>query len=564
MRRASFCLLCFAILSVACPAWAEEPGPALSTDAAAVKAALGSATQVAGEGLSSRADVERFSSGRSFAPAFGSERDSKSLIDAIKGSADHGLVPSWYHLAAIERLGSDLAAAPGDEREKISAQRDVLMADAFLTLGKHLDEGVANPYFSDANQKRPGSRTDLVAVLNGALARHDLKAGLYALAPQTAEYRQLMMALKKADKFAAETVWPKVPESGARKIEPGNRDPRIPAVRARLAAEGFVAGPAQSRERGKSDAGGQAASTPAEEPEDYYSDTLVDAVKRFQDKYGMGADGVIGRWTLAAMNVEPSFRASQVRVNLDRLRALKHVLTTQRYAMVNIPDFSLTIYEGGAPIKQMRVITGMLDRKSPLMSDNIQFIEFSPKWHVPRSIAVKDKLPKIKNDPSYIRKMGMRLFTVGESGMEEVEPESVDWEAVNAGNFSYRIVQEARDDNALGRVKFMFPNRHDVYLHDTPTKSLFEQGIRTFSSGCIRISDPIWFAEYLLKDNESWTRERIQAAMKRESPMDVPLSEHMPIHILYVTARADEKGEPIYRHDVYGFDRTLAKKLCAD
>ncbi len=516
MRLASICFLCLAINVSCAAAFAEEAQPA---------------------------------------PAFASERDEKGLIEAIRGSADHGLDPSWYHIEEIERLGAEIKSVSGEDRARIAAERDALMSDAFLKLASHLDAGVENPYFSNANQRRPESGSDLKALLAQAVERHDVKGTLEGLAPQTAEYRQLMAALKKTRKWAAETVWPKVPEKGARKIESGQRDPRIPAVRARLEAEGFLKRPRIS---------GEASLSGAVLQEDLYDDELVQAVLGFQEKYGLGADGVIGRWTLAAMNVEPPFRLCQIKVNLDRLRALKHVITTERYAMVNVPDFSLTIYEGGAPIKQMKVITGMLDRKSPLMSDNIRFIVFSPKWHVPRSIAVKDKLPKIKKDPSYIRKMGMRLFTVGETGMEEVEPESIDWESVDSSSFSYRLVQEARDDNALGRVKFMFPNRHDVYLHDTPTKSLFDSGVRVFSSGCIRISDPIWFAEYLLKDKDGWGRERIDSAMKRGSPMDVSLTEPMPIHILYVTARADANGDPIFRHDVYGFDRALSKKLCAD
>ncbi|MBN1282645.1 MAG: L,D-transpeptidase family protein [Proteobacteria bacterium] len=528
---------------------AEEAKAALSPAAAGIEQLVRSRGDEAGEPLELRAQLERFYSARSFEPAFGSERDSRALIEAIKGAGEHGLRPERYHLNSIERLESGPA-------------RDVLMTDAFLTLASHLDAGIENPYFSRANQQRPQSGTDLVAALAAALERRDVKGALERLAPQTEEYRRLMAAMKRADEMAASESWPRVPEGGARKIEPGKRDPRIPAIRARLAAEGFVQGPSRSAERNRSEINGHMAASSAALPEDLYDEELVQAVMSFQEKYGLGVDGVIGRATLANLNYDPAFRACQVRVNLDRLRGLRHVIVTDRYALVNIPEFSLTIYENGAPIKEMKVIAGMVDRKSPLMSDNIRFIVFSPKWHVPRSIAVKDKLPKIKKDPSYIRRQGMKVYTVGETGIEEVEPESIDWEEVDASNFAYRIVQDARDDNALGRVKFMFPNRHDVYLHDTPTKSLFNSGTRTFSSGCIRISDPIWFAEYLLRDTGAWDRGRIDGAMKRASPLVVDLPEKMPIHILYISARGDERGEPVFRHDVYGFDRALSKRLC--
>ncbi len=530
----------------------EEAAASVDPAVAAIEAMLPRASRISGEALGSKGVALRFYKVRGFAPAWGERRDRKALIKAIEGSKAHGLEPGRYHLEAIERLKEG-----GD-----SADLDILMTDAFLTLAGHLDAGILNPYHSGANQRKPRSDTDLAAVLAGALGGHDVRGVLERLAPQSDDYRRMRRALVKVREIAATVDWPKVPKGSKRKIEPGDTDASIPAVRARLAAEGFIESPNQSKVRTRKQINDEMADTPSEPADDFYSEDLVEGVMRFQERYGLGPDGVIGHRTLTMMNRDPAWRVCQIKVGLDRLRALKHVITTERYAIVNVPDFMLTIYENGKPINSMKVIVGMYNRQSPLMSDRIRFIVFSPKWHVPTSIAVKDKLPKIKKDPSFIRKHGMKVYAVGETGMEEVEPEAVDWESLTLDNFPYRIVQRSGDANALGRIKFMFPNRHDVYLHDTPTKYLFDRGQRTYSSGCIRISDPTWFAEYLLKGMDGWDRERMQASMRRGTPLFVNLDEHMPIHILYRTAWADEDGTPIFRYDVYGYDRAAAKKLC--
>ncbi len=559
-------------LILAAPAYGEDVAPE-SREApgrdpvgAVIEGKLTRAGSTGGENLSRRGEALRFYEARGFAPAFSGSKDAKKdeagLIEGIEGAHSHGLEPADYHLEAIEALRRGLDGADGARRDELLAGLDVLMADAFFELASHLECGKANPYFSNANQRSPGCDVDFVAVLQEALDRHDIKGTLEGLAPKTEGYSRLMKALAKMRETAAKESWPSVSDSGRDKIEPGDTDRRVIEVRRRLEAQGFIEPPAQSKAKTRAEINEEMQATSARPGEDFYDDALVEAVKRFQAEYGLKEDGVIGKRTVLMMNRDPAWRVCQIKINLDRLRALDRVIVTDRYALVNIPDFKLTIFEGGKPIKEMNVIVGMLDRKSPLMSDNIRFLVFSPKWHVPTSIAVKDKLPKIKKDPSFIRKQGMKVYAVGETGIEEVEPEAVDWESVDATNFSYRIVQATGDANALGRVKFMFPNRHAVYLHDTPTKYLFDRGQRTYSSGCIRIADPIWFAEYLLTDKDGWDRERITAAMRRATPLDVPINEHMPIHILYITAWADEEGNPVFRHDVYGYDKVLSKQFC--
>jgi len=559
-------------LILAAPASGEDPASggqeavALDPVGAVIERTLAGSRPVRGEKLSHRGEVMSFYEARGFAPAFSglkeAKKDEGGLIGAIEGAHSHGLEPADYHLEAIEAVRLEVDGADGARRDELLAELDILMADAFFELASHLECGKANPYYSNANQRSPGCDVDFVAVLQGAVEKHDVRDALDGLAPKSERYSRLVKALAKMRETAAKESWPTVSDTKRDKVEPGDTDPRVMEVRRRLEAQGFITPPAQSKAKTRAEINEEMQATSTKPGEDFYDDALVEAVKRFQAEYGLKPDGVIGRRTVLMMNRDPSWRVCQIKINLDRLRALDSVIVTDRYALVNIPDFKLTIFEGGKPIKEMNVIVGMLDRKSPLMSDNIRLLVFSPKWHVPTSIAVKDKLPKIKKDPSFIRKHGMTVYSVGDTGIEMVEPEEIDWEAVDAGNFPYRLVQGVGDANALGRVKFLFPNRHAVYLHDTPTKYLFDRGQRTYSSGCIRIADPIWFAEYLLAEKDGWDRERITAAMRRATPLHVPLEEHMPIHILYLTAWGDEEGNPVFRHDVYGFDRVLSKQFC--
>ncbi len=560
---------CLSIILIALTCFAQgdtEPSQPSDPVGVIIQTIVTRQKSVAGEALKSRGQLMRFYGERNFAPAWSGSRqaddDSKQLMKSIEASSSHGLRPDLYHKKAIEVVRDNVDAADAKHRQRLLAEQDVLMTDAFFTLATHLDSGLANPFVLDANQRKPKSDMDPVAVLNGALEAHDVADALERLAPSTDQYKRLKEALVKMQEIAAKGPWPTIPDGKKKKIEPGDTDSRVIAIRRRLEATGFIETPIQTEVKSKAQINQEMMATPAEPGENYYDETLKDAIMRFQEKYGLLSDGVIGRRTIAMLNAQPDWRVCQIKINLDRRRALDELLSAERYAVVNLPDFSLKVVDGNKEFLKMKVIVGMLDRKSPLMSDEIRFIVFSPKWHVPTSIAIKDKLPKIKKDPYFIRRHGMTVYTTGPTGIERIEPEDVDWDSVDANNFSYRIVQGAGDANALGRIKFMFPNRHAVYLHDTPTKYLFKRDQRTYSSGCIRIANPIGFAEYLLQGKEDWDRKRIDAAMRRATPLFVDLERHLPIYILYLTAWADEKSDPVFRHDVYSFDRRLAKEFC--
>jgi len=277
-------------------------------------------------------------------------------------------------------------------------------------------------------------------------------------------------------------------------------------------------------------------------------------------RHGLDVDGVVGSATLDALNVPVEKRVRQLIVNMERWRWLPQDLG-KRYILVNIADFELDVVENSQPLMTMRVIVGRDYRRTPVFSDNMTYLVLSPYWHVPTAIAVQDILPKIQQEPGYLAKQNIRVFRGWGAETREIDPRTVNWSHVTAANFSYRLRQEPGPMNALGRVKFMFPNKFNVYLHDTPAQELFAKPERTFSSGCIRIEKPIELAEYLLQSDAKWTREKILAVADKRIEQTVRLPEPMPIHLLYWTAWADEDRTVQFRADVYARDGKLYEAL---
>ncbi|MGB5985516.1 MAG: L,D-transpeptidase family protein, partial [Desulfobacterales bacterium] len=228
---------------------------------------------------------------------------------------------------------------------------------------------------------------------------------------------------------------------------------------------------------------------------------------------------------------------------------------------VNIADFKLQLWEAGEKILEMKVVVGRDYRRTPVFSETLTYLVFNPYWNVPFRIAVKDKLPLIQEDPTYLTRNHFRVFANWQQDAPQVDPASVDWSRLSKANFRMRLRQEPGPHNALGQIKFMFPNPFAVYLHDTSEPDLFSRDVRTFSSGCIRIADPLGLAEYLLKGQSPWTRERIEAAIESRRQRVVHLARPLPIHLLYWTAWADPDGTLQFRNDIYHRDQPLDQAL---
>ena len=291
-----------------------------------------------------------------------------------------------------------------------------------------------------------------------------------------------------------------------------------------------------------------------------FDEPLDAAVKRFQHRHGLAADGVVGKQTRQALNVPVAQRIEQLMINMERWRWIPHDLGP-RYIVVNIADFSLTMVDEGRVRGTMRVVVGRNYRKTPVFSGTMTYLEFNPFWNVPRRLAVEDILPRVRKDPAYLEREGIRIFSGWSEDAVMLSPSEVDWASLNQNYFPIRLQQAPGPKNALGRIKFMFPNPHAVYLHDTPARGLFNRVTRDFSSGCIRVEDPATLAEFVLDGTAGWDRKTITERLGDGEHRIVRLQRPIPVHLLYWTAWADTDGTVFFREDIYGRDAPLMRAL---
>lgn len=564
LRSSSFILslmLAFSLYQAEATAQEGEAVP-LEPVPARIEAVLAKSSPVAGERVTAIAALRPLYAERAFAPLWttgrGPTRAAQSLLAEIDRTPEEGLTPVRYHREALASLTEALASCRGDACVAPRADYDLLLSDAFLRLGHDYAVGVLDLETRRENPFRLPEEVDLTALLLEAPAKRDAGEALRALLPTNGGYPALRAELARMRHLAASGGWPRVPDvPRGEKLEPYAIDARILAVRRRLEATGELPGGQSTHERAVGE---------ITDGEDFYGDDLVEAVMAFQRSHGLEVDGVIGQGTVAAMNVPAKRRVCQLIVNLDRLRALSERLAAPRYVLVNLTAPEAMLFEEGREVLDMRAIVGRTPKKfrSPILTNSIKYLVFSPKWHVPVSIAVNEKLPKLRNNPEYLRRLGIKVYRKGEHDAGPIDSTAVDWHAVEANeeSFPYHFVQNPGRGNALGYVKFMFPNKHSVYLHDTSDRHLFARQTRTLSHGCIRIQKPVELAEMLLRDQEKWTRERIEKAMHRGVVQDVGLTEPVPIYIQYLSAFAADGGPVRYFRDVYGYDREAAHILC--
>jgi murein L,D-transpeptidase YcbB/YkuD len=283
---------------------------------------------------------------------------------------------------------------------------------------------------------------------------------------------------------------------------------------------------------------------------------------QFQRRHGLAAEGAVNAATRAELNVGVERRVEQLELNLERWRWLPKDLG-RRHIMVNIAAYELEVVERDGVVLAMRVVVGRRYHRTPVFSDTMRYLVLNPYWHVPRSIAGGELLPKIRRDPSYLASNRLRVFPIAGADAPEVDPTTVGWSAITPGHFPFRLRQDPGPLNALGRVKFMFLNKYNVYLHDTPARPLFEEAQRDFSHGCIRIQHPIELALYLLRHDPRWSREALLGALDEAVDRTVPLPAPIPIHLLYWTAWADGDGTIQFRRDIHDRDAPLLRALRA-
>ncbi len=475
-------------------------------------------------------------------------KPSSAVDDLLKalGEADRdGLRASDYQRSALQKLRGVLEQGNASTAEQL-ADADLLFTDAYLSYATHLLAGRLSPRKVDPDWTiKPRSR-DLAAILQEALANDKVIASLRALAPQSKGYVQLRETLRRYRKIEQEGGWPVISAGSLASNASGSgaartQGARAQALRLRLQASGDLDG---------GEAGKNAA----------YDKTVAGALRRFQRRHGLTETGTVNAATLAALNVPVSVRIRQIELNMERWRWLPDEFGS-RYILVNIPSFRMSVIENGKPVIESNVVVGRQERQTPTFTANMAYLVLSPKWYVPRSIAIKDKLPQLRRNPYALAGQGIRVYN---NAGQQINPGTVKWSAVGASNFNYQLRQDAGPRNALGGIKFMFPNPYNVYLHDTPSRSLFSRSQRTFSSGCIRISNPVELAEYLLKHDPKWSREAIKTAAASGKPRVVNLPQEVPVYLLYWTVWADENGEIQFRDDIYHRDTPLLRALYQD
>jgi murein L,D-transpeptidase YcbB/YkuD len=489
---------------------------------------------VMGERLYTRDILRTVYRSRSFQPIWmtehGVSEEAAQFIDWLRTvPSAHGLRPEDYHLDALVVMQN--------EPTRDLAELELMLSDAFLICASHLLEGRINPETLESEWAANRRHDDLVPLLERVGGDRSAGALLEQLLPQHADYRALVAYLAELRALHREGGWPIVDQGPTlRRADAGRR---VVQLTERLRLSGDLRAPIS----------------------DLFTVEVAAAVQRFQARHGLNEDGLVGRATLAALNRSVESRIDQIIVNLERWRWLPETLG-DRYVLVNVAAFRLDAVERGISALHMKVVVGLPYRRTPVFSDTIRFLVLNPNWEVPPRIAVEDKLPLIKANPRYLLEEGYQLLLGSGADERVVDPLTVDWTKITRRNFPFRLRQLPGPFNPLGRVKFMFPNKFSVYLHDTPSRGLFAEDARAFSSGCIRLEAPFDLAELLLRDDPDWPRARIELAAAEDMQQTVWLPRPMPIHLLYWTAWIDpSNGSLHFSDDVYGRDAGLLREL---
>ena len=447
--------------------------------------------------------------------------DFQDLLTALEGLRAQGLTPEDYHLSQLQTMPSGTEA------------RDRLATDAWMSAAAHMLHGKLNPLSVEPDWTAARREADLPRALTVALATNGVAKSLDAFAPSQPSYAALKSELATLTRQAAQDVT-LIPPGETLKL--GMKTPRVEMLKMRLAELGYLG----------AGEGGNA-----------LDDVTVEAVKAFQSASDLDADGAVGLATLAALNRGLEGKINQLRINMERWRWLPNDLG-KRHLRANIAGFDVTAWNEGKVESRHLTVVGRTYRKTPVFSDSVKYLVFNPWWETPNSLATRDKLPTFRKDPSAVERLGFQILN--RQG-QVVPATSINWNEVSGSNFPYRIRQRPGELNALGQVKIMFPNKHNVYLHDTPTKGLFAQRQRAFSSGCLRTENPIGLSEWLLSETDGWDRVRIDTALATGKETRANLKAPVPVHILYFTAVNEGSYGVRYLDDIYDRDSKVLAGL---
>ena len=497
------------------------------------------------------------------------------MIEIVRNSSDEALNPADYNLEQIEstlvRLEQDTKSGNSYDPQDL-AELELLLSNSFLKYAHDVHYGRVRieQISSDLPSERPENITELLIT---GTSNNQVEETLNGLFPKHPMYEKLKISLKEYRQIAANGGWQSVPYGD--KFEKGARGNRVVALRERLKVTGELD-----------------SSVP---DSNVFDGTLDIAVRKYQETHGLYVDGVVGKSTIESLNVPVEQRVAQIELTMERWRLLPQYLGS-KYILVNIANFHLYGVENNSDEIDMRIVVGKPEWNTPMFSEEMTHIVMNPYWNIPPSIFKDDLVPRIKQDPSYMSKRGIDAVGLpapeyiaieeeeetvevaehvagSEENTEESEPQLSEAELQNKKaqeeytaqvlSGKYRLRQNPGPSNPLGQIKFLFPNKHSVYLHDTPNRGFFKRAQRNFSHGCIRVQEPIQLAEFVLEANPDWTQGRIKSSINSRKTKTVHLNQTIPVYILYFTAWVDDSGNANFHKDIYGLDQSLLNALRA-
>jgi murein L,D-transpeptidase YcbB/YkuD len=501
---------------------------------------LGSEVTVAGAALAASNIIPEFYSRREFTPAWSDDDQIDEFVKLIAKAYEEGLDPEDYLHAELSGLVDAYRKNPDDA--DLRGKLDILLTESLSRYGNHLSFGKVDPAQLDENwnwSQRPDGR-DPVTLLQQAIDADSITVFIDNFLDRGPIYQRLREMLAEYREFKDAGGWPLV-DAGPT-LRRGMQDERILLIRKRLAVTADLPQSEDNRSQ-------------------LFDAALEQGVRNFQDRHNLDADGVIGAQTLASMNVTVDERVDQLRVNIERIRWVARDMEDE-LIITNIAAFQTFLVRDREIVWSGRSQVGRFYRQTPVFTAKIKYLQFNPTWTVPPGILTNDILPAVQKDVGYLARKEMDLI---DRDGNKVDPTSVDWSKYRAGRLPpYQFVQRPGPTNALGRVKFIFPNSHFVFLHDTPSKALFERPERTFSSGCIRVEDPFVLAKLMLNNPAKWNAESIQVLLDSEKPQTVFLDEPLTVMLLYGTVGVTDMEYVRFYNDIYQRDARVLDSLNAD
>ena len=471
---------------------------------------------------------------RNFSPAWKDNKKRDELIQIIRHIDEEGLNPKDYFLDSLIRYqnsGKDLS-----DNDRVDF--DILLTESLLRLAYHIRFGKVDPRSLDSNwnYSRSLENIDPVNIIQSMIDSDSIKAFIDRTVPRQPFYGRYKKVLAEYRKIREQGGWQ--PVSPGPTLKPGMEDTRVAELKRRLQVTGDLPGTVSG-------------------PVNHFDVSLEAAVKNFQERHRLEPDGLVGKNTLQALNVSVDDRIDQIRVNLERGRWVFEDVQGE-FFVINIAGFQAFLVRDNQVVWDARVMVGRPYRKTPVFKTEMKYMVLNPTWTVPPGILRKDILPKGNEVPAYLREKGMDVL---DQAGNRINPDSLDWLALSGRNFPYILRQPPGPTNALGRIKFIFPNPHLVYLHDTPNKELFEHPERTFSSGCIRIENPLELAELIMGDREKWNQQSFTRAIETNRTQTIYLPKPLTVLFLYWTVMIDQDGQEIFLNDVYDRDKDILKAL---